>query len=353
MSAVPLPSAPPPAWSWPKVAAMIALVLGLPVLFAHGVSARRAFDDAPLRLLRKTQPEIVLLGDSMLETRIDPPTLHRVSGRRCHVLAQPGTSSAVWYLEMKNILAPLDPPPRTVLVFFRSRQLTLPAHRTAGRYRKTIESFMQGGEPLFEKLTGEPGQEAESWLDRLSLAVYPVQKRREAAQLKMQSVALDMAARGRDYVAIRAGAQQLFSAKQLRGDNEEDEQQEAGAHSLDADDHDFARAVGQSFLPAMLELARARGMQMVFFQVKRRPRSDGRLADESPTAPAYQQALRNYLEANDARFFDETRELDITRDFYGSGDHVSRKKSAEYTALFWRKIEPLVAPPARRADAER
>ena len=352
MSAESLPTAPPPAWSWPKVAAMIALVLGLPVLLAYGVSARRAFDDTPLRLLRQTQPEIVLLGDSMLETRIDPPTLDRVAGRRCHVLAQPGTSSAVWFLEMKNIVAPLEPPPRTVIVFFRARQLTLPAHRTAGRYRKTIESFMQGGEPLFEKLTAEPGVESASLLERLSLAVYPVQKRREAAQTKMQSVALDLVADGKDYVAIRAGASQIFSAKQLRGDNEQDEQ-EAGAESLDADDHEFAHAVGQSFLPAMLELAKARGMQMIFFQVKRRPKADGRPAEESATAPAYRQALREYLEAHGARLFDETREPDVTRDFYGSGDHVSRKKSAAYTALFWRKIEPLIAAPARAAGEVR
>ena len=331
---------------WLAVAGIAALILGLPALSDQGTPLRQPFNERPLLALQKAQARGVLLGDSMLGTRIDPQALNVLTGERWEVLTQPGSSSAMWYLMFKNLIAVQAPPPRTVILFFRDRQLTLPAHRTEGNYRKTIETYMRDEEPVLTKILQTSLRRQQPWLQRLSLAMYPVQWRREAWQEKIQSWALDLVASSREYAQIRADARAIFALRNLRQDSGQDfEREEGGQRGLDAEDHDFATAVGRSLLPHLLEIARARQIQLVFFRVKRKPRDADQLAPESPTTPAYFQALRAYVEKAGAQLIDETRDADVTLSFYGTNDHVAPAMMKPYTEMFWRKVGPQL--PAR------
>ena len=49
-----------------RLTIFIAAVLLLPALISHLVPVRRDFDPKPIAHLRKKQPEIVLIGDSVL-----------------------------------------------------------------------------------------------------------------------------------------------------------------------------------------------------------------------------------------------------------------------------------------------
>ena len=72
-----------------------------------------------------------------------------------------------------------------------------------------------------------------------------------------------------------------------------------------------------------------------------------RAAEPRSTAEPIQ-ALRSYLEKEGARLYDETRDMDVTLEFYGSGDHVAPGMMAGYTEMFWKKVGKLVkAEPAR------
>lgn len=337
--------------TWLVAAGIVAVVLGVPAWLDQGKPLRHPFNERPLRAFEKARAEGVLLGDSMLETRIDPEVLKTVSGERWEVLAQPGSSSAMWFLMLKNLVAVQTPPPRTVIVFFRDRQLTLPAHRTEGGYRKTIESYMREREPVLDELLQSSARQQQPWAERLTLAMYPVQWRREAWRDKVQSWALDLVASSREYNQIRDDARATFELRHLRQDSGLDfEREEGGQRGLDPAEHDFAAAVGRSFLPHLLALARARQMHLVFFRVKRKPGAAGEPATESATTPAYMQELRAYVEKAGAQLMDETRDADVTRDFYGADDHLAPAMMKSYTELFWRKVGPQLPPvpaPAR------
>ena len=348
-----MPSQPPSAsvssrpLGWLGVVGIMAATLGVPALLNHGEPPRQPFNEQPLRALEKARPEGVLVGDSMLGTRIDPQVLKSVAGEKWEVLAQPGSSSAMWYLMLKNLIAVQSPPPRMVIFFFRDRQLTHPTHRTEGSYRKTIESYMRGPEPLLEEVLQTNARlHQPPRLNRFSSWAYPVQRRREEWQRRVQSWALDAVAGSREYAGIRTAAQEIFSAKNLRADQQQDEAEEGGRTGLDADDHDFTAAVDLSFLPRMLEIARAKDIRLVFFRVKRRPDAPG-VPIENLTGPAYHAALRAYLERAGATLIDETRDADVTIDFYGSGDHVKPEMEKRYTEMFWRKVGPLIPAPVR------
>lgn len=337
--------------NWWVVAGIVAVVLGLPALLDQGAALRHPFDERPLRALEKARPRGVLLGDSMLETRIDPPTLKTVTGERWEVLTQAGSSSAMWFLMLKNLIAVQAPPPRTVVLFFRDRQLTLPAHRTEGGYRKTIQTYMRDKEPVVEEILQTSARRQQPWLQRLALAMYPVQWRRELWLDRVQRTALDLVANSREYGQIRDKTRFIFQLRHLRRDRDQDfEREEGGQRGLDPEEHDFATAVERSFLPHILAVAREKNIQLVFFRVKRKPRAGDVPAPESATSPAYIQALRAYVEMAGAQLIDETRDADVTRDFYGADDHVAPAMMKPYTKLFWRKIAPILPTTADPAQ---
>lgn len=341
------PAAAPPSRTrligWLGVAGIVAVVLGVPAFLDQGVPLRRKFDERPFRALEKARAEGVLIGDSMLESRIDPRTLKELAGKRWEVLAQPGGSSAVWYLMMKNIIAALSPPPRTVVIFFRDRQLTLPAHRTDTGYRKTIEGYMRADEPMVETLLRAGTRDQQSGLERLAQTMYPVQWRRDAWQEKVQSWALDLIASSGEYGRIRDDTQAVFGLQNLRQDTGQDfEREEGGLKGLNPDEHEFGASVESSFLPAIIEIARQKDIRLIFFRVKRKPLSEHEPAKEGLTYAAYLEALRAYVGKAGAKLVDESRDPEVTIDYYGSDDHVAPSKMKAYTALFWRKMSPHV-----------
>jgi len=247
------------------VALIVAVVLGAPMLLQRGSEAKRPFDESPERRLAKERPAIVLLGDSMLETRIEPRRLNELAHQRCSVLSQSGSSSAMWFLMLKNILGELKPPPRWAVIFFRDRQLTVPAYRTEGGYRPTMESYMRDSEPVADALLPLFRKGPERWLDRASLAIWPAQHRRDVWGDKVKNWALDAVASSREYQGIRDATHTIFELKKLRADTGYNESAGAGGRQkLDDDDHDFPTAVGRSFLPPMLAVARAHGIRLLF-----------------------------------------------------------------------------------------
>ena len=330
---------------WLGVIGILVAILGLPAFLDQGVPLRLPFNERPLRALEKAKPRGVLLGDSMLETRIDPKVLTALAGERWEMIAQSGSSSAIWFLAMKNLVAVQSPPPRTVIIFFRDRQLTLPAHRTDGGYRKTIEGFMSASEPEVERILQTSARRQQTWLSRLSLAMYPVQWRRDAWRDRVQNKALDLVASSREYGQIRGDARAIFKVNNLRQDSGLDfEREEGGQKGLDPDDHEFDAVVDRSFLPAILEVARQKNIQLVFFRVKRKPSAENAPAHNSSTFPAYAQALRTYLEKAGAQLVDETQDADVTVSFYGADDHVASGMMKPYTELFWRKMSARLKP---------
>lgn len=344
---LPHASAAHPPFGWLGVFATAAAILAVPALLDQKPLPRKPFDDQPLRLLQKARPQCVFLGDSMLDSRIDEAVLSTVADRRCAVQPRLGTSTAVWFLMLKNVVAAQPQPPGTVVIFFRNRQLTLPSHRATGPHRARMEPVMREQEPLVEEVIAAEMRRRTPWLDRAAQAAYPVQRRREFWRERVQSWALDFVTSSREYAAIRAAARDVFSTKNLRGDQQQDEAQEEGKIGLDEHDHEFAGAVEHSFLPPMLGLAQSKGIRLVFFRVKKRPSATGALADESGSAPAYHAALRTYLEKAGAILIDESRDPEVTLDFYGSGDHVKPAMEKTYTEMFWRKVGPLLPAPAR------
>ena len=102
-----------------RLTIFVAAVLLLPALVAHLLPARRDFDPEPIARLRNKQPDVVLIGDSILGSSIDPRLFAEKSGaRHVELFWNGGAASAAWYLLLKNYVVASEVHPRLVCIFF-------------------------------------------------------------------------------------------------------------------------------------------------------------------------------------------------------------------------------------------
>jgi hypothetical protein len=322
---------------------MVVTVLLLPALVGQANLTKRRFDERPLRQLAELQPEGVLLGDSMLGSRINASVLSRMAGAPWESLPYPGSGSASWYLAMKNLVVPQEHPPRWVIVLFRDRQLTLPRYSTEGRSRPRLEAIMRGAEPEFERILAAAAGRKPNWMERAATAAYPIQKHRLEWQEKVRGTALDIAACGRPIEPIALDALQAFDVTRLRSDMGAfvDNDQNL-RYALDPEGHDFTAEVGGSFLPPLVETARACGIRLLFYRVKHRPPAEGATVPDSAELERYLRDLAAWLGKSGALFIDEKDDAEVGLAYYGGDDHVREPMMAAYTAHFWAKVSPLV-----------
>ncbi len=328
---------------WLRVGALALMVVSLPAFIGQGSLTRRKFDPGPRETLARQQPPALLIGDSMLDTRIDEKLLRRISGSHWEKMAWPGSGSAVWHLILKNHVAPQVQPPRVVVIFFRDMQLTLADYHTQGRYRPRLEALMEGPEMELEStlqtLQGNPVET----LAGFSLKLFPLQSHQLEWQEKIHTKALVLTTAPARRSAVKKEVDRIFSARYLREDaGVFAEGDDGGMTGLNPSDHVFEEALPQSLLPAMLQVSARRNIRLVFFCVKRCPPPGKDVASEPAYLTTYHTLLQAYLQQAGAILLDETWDTAIDRSFYNNDDHVREAKMPAYTSHFWQKYGPLL-----------
>ncbi len=307
----------------------VAMVLALPILLSHTTLSMPSFNDAPRQRLLDERPEIVLIGDSMLRTRIDEKLLSELSGRRISVLEDEGSASAMWYLFVKNYIAALPEPRPRAIVFFRDRYLTDPNFRLDGRYLKELYAVMHGEDPIVGKFLSQPTPGFVGWVHGRTLSLYPATRLHDPMADSLANAAERYTRRilsgGEDIGDI---LDRTFDIRNLRPDVPSD------LASEDIEAVPFDPSPAGSFLPFLVDTAKDHGIDLWFYRVKRRP-NDGVHRRQSSDLAAYIADLRAWLSGHGAHLVDETGDERLTIDYYSDGDHVSTQKVDAYTRHFY------------------
>ena len=341
--------------------------------------AERGCDVAQeLARLEAENPDWVLIGNSMLFTRIDDRRLSAVSGHKVSELSRGGSQSAIWFLFFKNVLLKSKVRPRVVTFFFRDTDLTWPDFRLDRGMGQVIADLKGPAQPEWNQVLGHGGNNA-TRLDEegsespngTTLAgpgsvnmflhrLFPTSELRPIAREQMQQRAFRMTRIGTHANSRmrRAELNERFSLVHLRTDLGSDAGPGGGgAGGIVTTEGEFADpgayedgpakfdpSPGSSFLPHIIQLAKAQGIQLHFHRIKRRPLLNNKRPD--PTGlHVYMKDLESYLASQGCWFTDESADLRLTLDMYVDGDHISSDDSVQqkYLANFWERVRPVIS----------
>lgn len=307
-------------------------------------SRRGVLDHERLEKTIQRQPEVVLIGNSMLRTRVQYPLFDTLARpNKIAYLAEDGTRSLAWWLLLKNFTGPLNPPPKVVLIFYRDYDFTSPAIHLEGAWLDDIRTFMKPeDEELLARLRKTTGVEVHPMLDR-----YLPEKMSRDVRRRLRNLAVDIGALGggsKGDNLLEEDLNDLFDFKNLR-ENVFD----AGALANDTvppDTKNFSTEPSGSLLELFNTFARERGIRLVFYRVKRRPRDDNTVKQDSALIE-YTREFRKWAESQGHALVDETEDPRLVLSMYHDGDHLGPAAMEEYTRMFVDRIRSLLpVPPA-------
>ena len=317
----------------------VAAVVLLPALISHLIPARRDFDPKPISHLRHRQPEVVLIGDSVLGGSIDPSLFAKMTGMHdVELLWNGGAASAAWYLLLKNYVVASGIHPRLVCIFFRERMLTDATFRTTPTYRRYLESIRHEKEPVYNDILQDEKTKEESAFGRFIDWLYPLNSRRHVQAEKISRLAFRIAAGGSRIGPLRRRVNETFDVAKLRDEVMDESTELSGAKA-----EEFNPDPRHSFLPHMVATAKQAGIPLCFVRQKRYPLPDG-TTPQSESLRRYIVQLRAWLEREGCTLIDLTNDLEPDQSMYNKSgdDHMRRAAKEKMTEIYARKLGPLL-----------
>jgi hypothetical protein len=317
-----------------------ALVVSSVVLSArNGVEYPRAsiierdpeIDPVLVASLAEEEPDLVLLGNSMLGEGVDEVLFSSLTGKNAYKLGINGAASAVWYLVIKNVIAPLDDPPEAVVLFFRDSFLTQPGFRVDGKYFAKVERYAGPGENLLDRLAYLDGMSRGSYFATKWLPLYGEREDIRARIVGTAKFGMTQQALGADSLAVELAIAGTFADSNMNPDLLTAAQLEAESTPAVQAHFDFAAGLDKSFLPEMVGILREKDIDLVLVRVKRRRdlRPDSRPAE----LETYIEDLSGYLAAKGVPFLDYTNETSLAAEHFGKGDHLNESGREVFTRL--------------------
>ena len=198
------------------------VVLGLPFLLPSGPGPDSikpvAFDQERYDKAARRHPNVVMIGNSMLNTRVDKPLFNELAQpNSIGYVAEGGTRSTVWYFKLKNFVGPVDPPPKLVFIFYRDYDFTAPWLHLEGERLATARTFMKPDDEEVLTYARKLGGVAPS----TSLDFYLPEQMTLDVRKRVGDLAIDIAAFGEGKsgdTELQEQLNNLFEFQNLRAD---------------------------------------------------------------------------------------------------------------------------------------
>ena len=271
------------------------------------------FDHKSIENLEQQNPSLIFLGNSILDTRIDPKTVSEITGIPTQSLAINGSAAGIWYLQLKNIIGQTSIKSPIVHIFFYDNLITQPISTTGGSNKNLIEPLLVYPEELFFSISRDT-----SWNDDLTLSIYPIIKRREEIKTYLNQFASLFSSIDSESVQFKIdsfGKRQTLLKPNIRKYKP------------------FYEEIENSFLPAIIQIAKEKKIDLVLVKTSKNPSISTKIEIQI-LQKSYVENLSSYLNSNGVHFIDMTGVdwIDATM-FYDSA-HIRSRYKIHYTKLF-------------------
>ena len=285
------------------------------------------------------RPQIILLGDSMVAENVDVAHLSIALGQEVYPVGAPGSSSALWYLAIKNNIAIAEPRPQSIIILFRDSMLTTPNYGIGRNIDEDFDAIAGQDEELFLQLAFINSMNP---LERFVYQYLPIYNAgdqfRESVEffhrLYPPRYLLHCNRRCVDSAFIN-----IFNFRTIAppAANDPIAQQESILYS--ARSLNFSAQVGKSFLPEIIRLCRERGIHLIFVRGKTISFVD---LPKPRGLDAYILDLQTYLTQNGASFADLEPDARLASADYIDRFHVQPAARGTYTQMLAEALRPLL-----------
>jgi len=296
-------------------------------------------DQANRQGIEAQKPDVVVLGDSLVEENVDAPALGRLLGKQVYPMAYPGSSSAVWYLAMKNLIAAASYHPPVVVIIFRDDMLTAPAYRVNGRYFISVDALASSSDTLAAQLAYiNQMTPLEQWAD----AYFPLYDLRLKVREKIDhSLRYTLT---QDILKCGKRCTDAAMDTELRTANMEMNMLSEAIFTAESYLYspallDFHRQLPRSFLPEIIRIAQENDIHLIF--VRSKTLIFPTRASEPAGLAAYLADLQTYLGANGASYVD-LNTGNIPAEYFLDGVHMRPDGKAVYTEVLGEALLSLI-----------
>jgi hypothetical protein len=310
---------------------LLTAALCLPFL---GQARSRPFNDKVTREIEEKRPDYVFIGNSMCESRINPPMFKQLSGKSAYLVFAGPSWIGAWYLWIKNLVATASYRPKKIFVIFVDQQLTQTWFGLPAKDLDQMQAYMSFHEPEFNRivlfkhrtLLGDIIDRIRSFYGRDEVQE-PARQAFASAVMKLSSPAVPVDATRTEINGFLKTAGRRPSTEVL-GD-----QTFKTRDSVERNTDPFNEALPWSFLPPLVELIQKKDLPVCFLRIKRAPLLRH---EDDPAFVQYKRDLREYLERNGICYIDESGDPDVTDNVFAtpSDDHADHDI---YTPIFVRK----------------
>jgi hypothetical protein len=327
------------------VLALLAFILlgnaVLPLYFDHPLFDRNpAIDLTFCDQIDAEQPDLVVIGNSLIERGIDFEQLSAASGLQAMRMSSGGSGSALWYLFLKNEILTAEHPPRYVAIVFRDNTFSVPNLSVEGKYAAIIDQFAGADEPLLDQL---------AYLNYLSpwqrfleenIAWFRYNPAVRDGLVDAFRTPLVSGLFGVDGLTIDGAVNRAFAPEKLDPALATRAQQAADpvAEQI-ASNYDFYANLDTTFLPPLIDLANEHGIQLIF--VSYRARHYVEYPELSRTNDAYIADLRAYVEEHGVIFLDFAHDQRLTIEHFAEGDHLNGDGRILFTDLLAAELRAI------------
>jgi hypothetical protein len=325
---------------------IVSLSIYIPIRYQtpYPKDIRPQFDDyirnTYLTVLNETQPDLVLLGDSMLRFGVDDKALADQLDNKIYFLSLDGTASTIWYLIIKNNLVVAAHKPEYLIIFFRDSMMTVPSYRVTGRYFELVDEVAG---PLDEVLIQRAYIDKMNPLEKLTESYLPIYGSRWRIRESLDYYVRYSAVRvllGCDQSCMDNAMENVFDDQNMDQKFLSDAIAVADDFLYSEEALDFKQQIGNSFLPEIIRLCKENGIQLVLVRMPIRRFHDP--GTEPAGLNSYMQNLENYLKENGVIYVDVDREKDMPITYFEDALHLNETGRIEFTRRLVEALKPVI-----------
>jgi len=287
--------------------------------------------------IEKEQPQIVVIGDSVAASNIDPDLMTIQLKEPVMMITEFGGGSALFYLIIKNNIATAEYKPDVLVLMFRDTVLTSPGFRVRGSYFAVLDEYARRDDDLALKL---------AVLDQMS----PLEKLAERyfppywARWDLRSILVFKTINSPLWFLFGCDATCYESAMEERFDDEALEVDELTETMNSAEDFlytdanlDFEKQVERSFLPEIVRICKENNIQLVLLRTKIQ-----RFSRENPEPAAlreYIEDLNAYAEENGVVLVDFAHDERLQPALFEDSHHLNEVGKRLFSEMLAEEIE--------------